>query len=461
MKKLTFLFLLVITVATGFSQAVIVKFTGQNSQDNEYVQLSRIEITNNTRGWTDILTYPDTIAILVTSTGIEESAMNNHFGLSQNNPNPFNGTTNVNLTLTEPGIVTMEITDVNGRIVETWHATSLQCGTHQFLINVASSGIYFLATRQNGKTSSVKMVKNGDGTENSIEYIGNVESMHPTFLQPKNNTKGPIYLPFDYGDEMTYKGYAIFEGVEIEGEVVTRTQSTSEDLILNIPIPEFECGTSTTTDIDGNTYNTLLLGEQCWMSENMRATQFADGTSIRKGVENDESGDPLWYYPNNDSTLKETYGLLYNWAAATNNYVVYTNNPIQGICPVGWHVPTSTEWNQLLEFVKNQAEYRCSEEDSESIAKSLASTSGWRSEQYDCAPGYNQSSNNASGFNAFPAGGFYTTVGNLRYKANFWTASMVNMDEAHYYYIMYSDDYVESDYTRKNCGFSIRCVRNN
>lgn len=460
MKKIVFLILLALICTTVFSQAVIVNFTGNNSQNNEYVQLSQIEITNNTRGWSHTLTYPDTIAILIATTGIDENLVNNSFGLSQNIPNPFNGSTNVNLTLTKTGGVTMEIVDITGRIIETMSTPILEMGSHQFHIHIADAGIYFLTARQNGETSSIKIVNNGRGTENRIEYAG-TKSLYSTLLQQRNSVKGPIELPFDYGDEMTYKGFALFEGTVIEGEAVTHIQTTSEDIILNIPIPEFVCGTSTTTDIEGNTYNTILMGNQCWLSANMRSTKFADGVSIIQGHDNDESGEALWFYPDNDSTNKETYGLLYNWAAATNNYVVFTNNPIQGICPTGWHVPTSAEWNQLLGFVSNQVEFRCTEDDADDIAKAMASTSGWKSVPYECVPGNSQSSNNASGFNAFPAGGYYSSIGNIRYNANFWTASMVDMDNAYYYYLSYNSNYVESDYTTKKRGYSVRCVRNN
>jgi len=96
--------------------------------------------------------------------------------LSQNTPNPFNGTTDVYLTTTEAGTVTMEIADINGRMVVGANNYSPQPGVHQFRITLATPSTYVLTARQNGQTSSIKMICNGGGNSNSIDYIGTVET---------------------------------------------------------------------------------------------------------------------------------------------------------------------------------------------------------------------------------------------------------------------------------------------
>ena len=96
--------------------------------------------------------------------------------LSQNTPNPFNGTTEVYLTTAEAGTVTVEIADINGRMVVGTNNYSPQPGVHQFRIALATPGTYVLTARQNGQTSSIKMICNGGGNGNSIDYIGTVET---------------------------------------------------------------------------------------------------------------------------------------------------------------------------------------------------------------------------------------------------------------------------------------------
>ena len=166
-------------------------------------------------------------------TGIDESVANGGFRLSQNNPNPFSGTTDVNLTVADAGAVTLEIVDGNGKIVETRHGTSLQPGNHQFRITLSAAGTYVLTARQNGKTSSIKMVNNGTGNGNRIEYVGmSVETRHGTSLQPKSHTRGLTDRPFDFGDYMEYIGYATINNEECESQHVTQTQETAETVVL-------------------------------------------------------------------------------------------------------------------------------------------------------------------------------------------------------------------------------------
>ena len=157
------------------AQTVTLTFTGKDANNN-WVRLDRVTVTNLTKGWQETLIYPDTTLTMQNTTGIGESVANGGFGLSQNNPNPFTGTTDVNLTVADAGTGTLEITDGNGRIVETWCTASLQPVTNQFRVSLSAAGTYVMTARQNGKMSSIKMVCNGAGNGNVIEYIGIVET---------------------------------------------------------------------------------------------------------------------------------------------------------------------------------------------------------------------------------------------------------------------------------------------
>lgn len=114
MKKiLCFVAVALTGVLVTFAQTVTLSFTGQNAA-NHYLQLDRVVITNLTKGWSETIYWPDTTLIMQNVTGIDESVANGGFGLSQNNPNPFIGTTDVNLTVAAAGAVTLEIVDGNG-----------------------------------------------------------------------------------------------------------------------------------------------------------------------------------------------------------------------------------------------------------------------------------------------------------------------------------------------------------
>ena len=210
------------------------------------------------------------------------------------------------------------------------------------------------------------------------------------------------------------------------------------------------------TDYDGNSYDAVRIGSQVWMASNLRTTKYADGTSISQG-----SSTSNWYYPNNNSSNKPTYGLLYNWKAVMRNSSSSSSNPsgVQGICPTGWHVPSDAEWTQLTDYVSSQSEYVCGS-DSTYIAKALAGTTGWSSSTNTCAVGNTPSQNNSTGFSALPAGfsdGDYLDFGD---NALFWSATERNSDFAYNRTLGY--DYAgvsRGNYFTKYLGFSVRCVR--
>ena len=119
------------------AQTVMLTFTGRNA-GNSYVQLNRVVITNLTKGWQETLTWPDT-TLVMTATGIGDFAESvaGSLRLSQNNPNPFNGTTSARLHVYEPGEVMIEITDMTGRVVVADNHLSPKPGFHAIRIRLS------------------------------------------------------------------------------------------------------------------------------------------------------------------------------------------------------------------------------------------------------------------------------------------------------------------------------------
>jgi uncharacterized protein (TIGR02145 family) len=100
----------------------------------------------------------------------------------------------------------------------------------------------------------------------------------------------------------------------------------------------------TVTDIDGNVYKTVKIGNQWWMAENLKTTKYNDGTSIPLVINNTAwvnkaTSGYCWYY--NDTSYKNIYGALYNW------YTVNTGK----LAPAGWHIPTDAEWCTITQFL--------------------------------------------------------------------------------------------------------------
>ncbi len=237
-------------------------------------------------------------------------------------------------------------------------------------------------------------------------------------------------------------------------------------------------GASTVTDHEGNVYNTVQIGDQCWTRENMRCTTSpSTRTSILEyPASSYSSTGKKAYYVNGSSSNTSTYGLLYNWNAAVDTFntsygetstnTEYSNAPSvtfsgnrRGICPQGWHVPSDAEWTQLTDYVSGQSEYQCGG-NSENIAKALASTTGWNTFSSTCAVGDTPANNNATGFSPVPAGYYcnnnYSGFGS---SAHFRSATQSSIDGAYYRSLFFRHASVEGTYWPKVCGFSVRCLR--
>ena len=181
------------------------------------------------------------------------------------------------------------------------------------------------------------------------------------------------------------------------------------------------CDMKTLTDYDGNVYNTVLIGNQCWMKENLRTTHYSDGWPITSTTSSDSVAH--YFYPNNSVDNVSVYGLLYNWSATMRDEESSDSIPsgVQGICPEGWHVPSMSEWVAMIEYVQSQVEYRCNGNTSY-IAVALADSIGWTSTSGSCLVGANLAENNATGFSVRPAGRFYSGY-SFHSNAYFWTST--------------------------------------
>jgi uncharacterized protein (TIGR02145 family) len=211
---------------------------------------------------------------------------------------------------------------------------------------------------------------------------------------------------------------------------------------------------SPVSDIDGNTYNTVGIGSQLWMAENLKTTKYRNGNLIGTttpadlAIPNDNTSKYQWAYGGNESNVA-TYGRLYTWYAITDS---------RNVCPTGWHVPTIAEWTTLTDYLTyNHYGYQGSGSD---IAKSMAATSGWNPNSTPGNPGNDQASNNSSGFTALPGGGrgpegFYSIVA----SGLWWSATETGAADASRCTLHASVNSMNKDSTNKNSGASVRCVK--
>ena len=217
-------------------------------------------------------------------------------------------------------------------------------------------------------------------------------------------------------------------------------------------------GAATVTDWDGNVYNTVAIGQQCWLKENLRSMHYADGTAIPLS-EGSQSQTAPFYYVNIDLDAS-VYGYLYNWPAVMCGSYSSSSNPsnVRGICPNGWHVPSDAEWAQLYNYLSGQEQYWC-DINSNSFGKALASKIGWINVTNFCAVGNGPNSNNATGFSAAPAGFYSSGHQHVGRYANFASATQVTVDNIWYRSIDTYGSSMLRYQVNKSHGCSVRCLR--
>lgn len=227
--------------------------------------------------------------------------------------------------------------------------------------------------------------------------------------------------------------------IEATNEYGTKT---SDDLTFTTLAP--------ITDIEGNVYNIRTIGNQIWMTENLRVTKYSDGTPITFGL----------YFPDNDISKVEKYGILYDWTAAIKQPPKYDSIMldlqgliVQGACPTNWHLPNEVEWMELIDLFGGK--------EVAGLKLKIANPGYWLEPLNIQEP--------LSGFNAIPAGMFNSewsiaSGGEARY----WTTNQWFMGGAimgRNVEMIYYDPKITINYTNSNnqpgsYGLSIRCIKN-
>ena len=193
------------------------------------------------------------------------------------------------------------------------------------------------------------------------------------------------------------------------------------------------------TDTDGNRYPVITIGKQIWMAENLKTTRFNDGEAIPL-VTNDNAWKiietPAYCWLNNDIANKEVFGALYNW------YTVNTKK----ICPIGWHVPSKTEWAYMIIFLGD-----------ENIAGAKLKEVGighWKNSILI--------STDEFGFTALP-GGLRLMEGNFPVFAGsyavWWSVTEFSKIAAWNRGLFFSSSKVFGGNDNKKNGFSVRCIK--
>ncbi|HHN47371.1 MAG TPA: T9SS type A sorting domain-containing protein [Bacteroidales bacterium] len=246
---------------------------------------------------------------------------------------------------------------------------------------------------------------------------------------------------------VTY-GQSFSASMQVE-KTKTQNRSDPED---GDPCP----GQPTVTDSEGNVYNTVLIGGQCWMAENLNI-----GTMICGGYGMDQLNNGIIekYCYNDDPNLCDANGGLYQWREMMD----YSNEPgAQGICPDGWHIPTTDEWLQLRDYVGpvngGQILKSCRQIDSPLGGDCDTNEHPrWNDDGTGLYYGIDDLNFSAlPGGNRYMYGGFY----NLGTQAYWWSSSEHNTYHSAYWSMGYNVNGLPNLANwYKEDGYSVRCVK--
>ena len=198
------------------------------------------------------------------------------------------------------------------------------------------------------------------------------------------------------------------------------------------------------SDYDGNSYNTVTIGTQVWMKENLKVTHYQNGDSIgttfpaTKDISGETTPKYQWAYNGSDS-MGNIYGRLYTWHCASDN---------RNVCPTGWHLPSDAEWNTLKNFLGG-----------ESLAGAKLKEAGtvhWRSP--------NSGSDNSSGFLGLPGGNrAITSFRDIGSYGIWWSSGKVDAWTGMGILLSYSNNALSvgnlGSFGSTNQGNSVRCMK--
>ncbi len=210
----------------------------------------------------------------------------------------------------------------------------------------------------------------------------------------------------------------------------------------NVHNPNLTYGTM--TDQEGNVYKTIFIGSQKWMAENLNTSIYRNGDPVITNLDIASWGSATsgaWTYPNNNPSDLCPYGKLYNW---------YACNDPRHLCPLGWHLPSHTEWSLLFDYLGGQ-----------DMAGGKMKTIGTLEEASGLWFAPNAEATNSSGFSGPPGGrqddfGIFLT-GIYGY---WWSSTEFANNQA--WFLELSDLWGASygyDYGNKTVGHSVRCLR--
>jgi len=441
-KTATLIIMFMVMLQSVYAQDYLITFSGSGQSTT----VETIEVKNIAQQNTLTLNGTDTLLLTdVVGTGDKPA-------LSQGMivyPNPANHSSRLEFYNSSAGNTRVEIYDFSGRLI-IHKSMQLVGGSHTFAISGLKAGIYLVKVNTPEHTYSQRLVSTSvQGLTPELQYEGITQSSPQAPVL--KSTSNVVAMQYNDGERLVFRA--------ISGDYA-HTKSLVPTESQNMDFEFMDC-----IDGDGNHYDVVTIGEQVWMAENLKTTQYRNGTPIEypgannSAWENNTTGAYAWY--DNDINWKDSYGALYNWHAVNNS---------NGLCPTGWHVPSDAEWQLLVDYVTTQG-YPNAWDNTNGANNALRSCYRINSPLGgDCETtehprweedwnGFDHYGFDAFGFSGFPGGyrgsDYFTYIGGF---GIWWSSTEFNADHAWLWLLLYDFGSVVKESNSKVLGFSIRCV---
>ncbi len=382
---------------------------------------------------------------LTTTTGVDGSftlsgatAINDQ--INDSKPHTLSATINngfIRINITEKSEVSINTYTLQGKALSSIKKT-LDAGAHSMKLTPFGAGVYVYQVKTGNEKLLIKNYSMGGVS------IGTSAST--------NGSSPSVFAKFTMSYDTINDVIAVTEDGYLNYRVIITNSDTS-----GIKIKMIVCA-GTVTDIDGNVYQTVKIGDQEWTVENLRTTRYNDGSAIPNITDsipwesclNTKTGAYCYHSNTTNAAFIKKYGALYNWYAVRTKKIV----------PDGWHVPSKEEWVTLEYYLIDNGYNWDGTTANNKIAKSLAAKTGWKSSSQQGVIGNDPATNNSSGFSALPGGYRYKgKFDDISRTVRYWSATKKDSLDAYHRTLNWNYKFLARGGFCKSNGWSVRLLR--
>ena len=440
MKTITFTLLMTLAVFENYAQNYQINFAGTGAS----TAVDSVKVENLSQCTSVTLAGTDTLN-LTSTVGMNETGNPHEYHLNIY-PNPSSGYCSVEFEATSGSNVCIGLYDMSGKAV-LQRTEFFQEGKYVFQLSGIQGGVYIMKVESDHFLYTVKLISNAAGTDFPViknnELICGISNPtnlpRTTEMKGSGNTKSIINMQFNEGDTLKLTGIS---------EIYKTVSMLFPDQSQTVTFYFINCN-----DADSNHYAVVQIGSQLWMQGSLKTTKYRDGSDIPNVPDSATWGNlTTGAYCDYHNLPAEGvyYGHLYNFYAVDDS---------RNMCPIGWHVPSHSEWNIMEKFLDNTVDTTALGGTGTIIGRILKEGCETRWEYMDSTYGLNSTGFTALCTNYRTASGAWSQAPNDNHDDCFWSATSYNTNSAWFRSLRWCYSDIYTLFPMKKAGYSVRCIK--